>query len=196
MAMSFVGSSETAVVLGNPSHLDFNSRGNNFTLMGWVKVTPGNTGTIIAKRDFFGGQYHFAVETGGYLGCYMGNNQSVGATEIDDGEWHHLAAANYLSASTYYFDIYVNGVKDESTALSGVQDGFGDDVVIGAYRTTVGVEGYSWVLTGDLADVRAYNRALLVDEIATIYTCRGNDNIVYGLAGRWPLNEKPPGTAA
>ena len=47
---------------------------------------------------------------------------------------------------------------------------------------------------GKIADVRAYDRYLTQNELATIYSSKGKDSIVRGLLGRWPMNDSAIGT--
>ena len=49
---------------------------------------------------------------------------------------------------------------------------------------------------GNMEDVRFYNRKLSAAEIETMYSTRGNDNIVQGLLFRTLFNELPVGQAA
>ena len=60
--------------------------------------------------------------------------------------------------------------------------------------------GNSLYFSGKLADARVYGRQLTQNEITTIYSARGQDGIVDGLLGRWPLLDAPigitPGNAA
>ena len=51
-------------------------------------------------------------------------------------------------------------------------------------------------LIGKLDDCRFYNRIISLAEVQTIYTCRGHDNITYGLTNRWIMNEKNDGETA
>jgi hypothetical protein len=56
--------------------------------------------------------------------------------------------------------------------------------------------GNQWLENGvvTLDDFRMYNRALSLEEVETIYSCMGLDDLWYGLVSRWQMKEQSPGT--
>jgi chitodextrinase len=81
------------------------------------------------------------------------------STSVDDGAWHHVAGRYDGSR----ISIWVDGVQENSTALSGAS----------MPNTTFAVElgghcnGYAYPFKGTLDDVRIYGRALTANEILT-----------------------------
>lgn len=107
---------------------------------------------------------------------------------INDGNWHHVVGV-YNGATP--IDIYIDGVLDNTSAGNAPASTgtTGNDVSVGAVNT-------ARFFTGDIDDVRVYDRALSAAEVATIFAARGTDGIVSGLIGRLLLNEGAPGTVA
>jgi len=192
MAITFTGANETVINLGNPSHLNFIPNTDEFSLMGWVRVTSGNVGTLISKRYSTFYQYQLGVTTGGYPFILVGTGTAnTGTIAIDDGEWHHISGVNFDVSGTLFYELFIDGILNKGGLLSGSLTSTAGVLIGGRHDLHTGDFGY--LLTGDAADVRAYNRVLSAEEHETIYACRGSDGIVDGLVGRWPLNEGPPG---
>jgi len=85
--------------------------------------------------------------------------------------------------------IYFNGALDSTNSNNSGSPSAGN-LKIGTRDTEL------QYLNGYLEDVRIYDRVLSADEVKTMYTCRGIDNITYGLLHRWPLDELPMDSTA
>jgi hypothetical protein len=99
-----------------------------------------------------------------------------GATDVNDGQWHHVAGVYTGSL----LRLYVDGQLDASVSATGTIATNNNNVEIGRNAGASGRE-----FDGSIYDVRVYSRALTHAQVADIY----------GLVGWWKLNETS-GTAA
>lgn len=143
----------------------------DFTLMGFCKqdATSAPHQTVIATAiDYRNGaklmsRYH------GQAALWVGNNDGTdsyvlgsGVDITNDGQWHHLAATR--DASTGVIKVYVDGVlKNTHTYVTG------DLAMSGPASIGVDYHSSGYYHTGNIASVKAYNRALSADEIAKDY---------------------------
>jgi hypothetical protein len=97
----------------------------------------------------------------------------------------HLAFTGTIAGSV---KSYLNGVLDVTDSSLGGTPSSPATLGVG------GRSGSSDVANGDLEDVRVYNRELSANEILTIYTSNGRDNIYDGLINRWAVSSKGDGT--
>lgn len=114
-------------------------------------------------------------------------------TVVEAGEWYHVAFT--FDYSTKVVTLYVNGIEESSTPLSGFffsseQSTAGDKyLTIGAQTEySGGVVNYSNFFDGQLAELRLWNKTLLSTEIADnkdVYL-RGDESNLIGL---WHLND-------
>ncbi|MES2982630.1 MAG: LamG-like jellyroll fold domain-containing protein [Verrucomicrobiota bacterium] len=156
----------------NQDDLNFNPRGDSYTISVWVRSTaPGGYNTIIGKdRDAepYDTQYRlWMTNTGSNLqginGNQYGGNVNVSASPMNNGEWHLITMVNYLDGATWRTRVYY----DDGTNFTTFNTGAGG-IIPGLMRvgdTTRG--GNSW--DGQIDDLRIYRRALTQQEIATLY---------------------------
>jgi len=86
--------------------------------------------------------------------------------------------------------IFIDGVLD---ATGTGQTGSPGSAVLRLGHTTDATGQY---FNGLLEDVRIYDRVLSENECMTIYSCKGTDNIKYGLLHRWTFTEGSIDTVA
>ena len=143
----------------------------DFTLMGFCK--QGATGsphqTVIGTATGYRNGAKLMSRYHGQAALWIGNNDGTasyllgsGVDITNDGQWHHLAATR--DASTGVIKVYVDGVlKNTHTYVTG-------DIAMEG-PATIGVDYHSagYHHTGNIASVKAYNRALSADEIAKDY---------------------------
>jgi len=133
--------------------------GNPRTLSVWAKTNKltGNHiaaafGTTGNNESFFIGQFGSTLEVGGF-------NYDITVPNFWDTNWHHVVA-------TYAYptcNIYADGIL-VATAAKAVGNLYPPEVcVIGNY---VNGTGYPW--SGNVADVRIYNRALTPAEVGSM----------------------------
>jgi hypothetical protein len=164
------------VSIGNESYYDVTGP---LTVAVWLKVDQFDLTwqAIVAKgdsawrlsRNSNDGRLHFA--------CSGLSPQSVeSVTSVDDDLWHHVVAV--YDGST--LSLYIDGSLDNSVSASGSISTNGYNVYIAENSQATGRYWDGW-----LYDVRLYARALTATEIAELY----------GLVGRWKLDESSGTTA-
>jgi hypothetical protein len=100
--------------LSAPAHADFVFGVGDFTVELLINTTTAEEKALVDQYQ--SGNTHswqLAVK-GGKLSWYSGGYVLTGATAVNDGAWHHVAAAR--SAGTLWF--FVDGVLDGSVVLS------------------------------------------------------------------------------
>jgi hypothetical protein len=93
----------------------------------------------------------------------LANLQLIGSRNVNDGQWHHVAAV-YDGTNEY---LYVDGALDVSTPNTGSISQTSDPVYIGNVANT-GNSG-KYYFNGLIDEVSIYNRALTASEIEAIY---------------------------
>lgn len=156
----------------NQSDLNFDPSSQAFTISLWVRTTsPGGYNTILGKdRDGapFDSQYRLWMPNNGSTlevingGLYSGG-LNVGASPMNNGQWHLITLVNYLSGATWRTRVYY----DNGTQLADYPTGTGGTIpgLMRVGDTTRG--GNAW--NGQLDDLRIYRRALSQSEIQTLY---------------------------
>ena len=172
----------------------------SFTTMFWVNTPPPSTGVIglfsLAKTNTFWGNIEVFIENNstnanGMLRIHI----SAGPAGTDDktlavdniinlfDRWVHVAISYDQATSTA--TLYINGSKVKDAVLAGLSGPLNftntGKIVFGTpqFQTTpsqtTGSGSQSWAsfLTGQLDEVRIYNKALTIDEIGAISKLEG-----------------------
>ena len=162
----------------------------------WVKPSPVNYAPIISDYSSAGGYGLYNNGGKAYVAVRIGGSyaQLTGTKNIDDGQWHHVAAY-YDNVNTVY--IYVDGQLDKSGnegGASGAYTSKTSPTFIGANP----IREPGVYFNGLIDEVAVYNRAPLPQEIQQHYNngigehycsavvsvcCVDNDNDGYGIAG-------------
>jgi len=177
----------TTGVLGGGIHLDgtgyinvpdspsLDLPGGSGTISAFIRVDPssGEFG-IVAKESSSSFPstiaYEYPVRYGGTLEwLYVSNGSAgdsvtnIGGQSLKDSSWHHLAAT--WSGPGGQLVLYRDGVQvaQGNQTISTINN-TSDPVLIGAFRWNVG--GIYRYMTGDMDEVRIYDRALLPEEIS------------------------------
>ena len=168
-ALEFDG--DDYVDFGAPAVFDFGTE--DFTITAWIKMTATTRGSIFAIGGDDGGGIRYTLAMGegndNKLTLTMDDdsskNQSLGATVINDGVWHHVVGMIKGDVSL----VYVDGVEDgsidlpEGYDLSGVLQ---HNAYVGAITSnasnTLHAEKF---MIGLIDDVRIYDTALTEPEI-------------------------------
>ena len=142
-----------------------------FTVCAWVKATASlDKGQIVGQYNTGGTpRWGLRLEDGSASGdgAVFYENDGTGAerasatTDIEDGQWHHIAAVIVPGGTGL---IYQDGVDD--TDSSNI---FNADFN-SAYSMTIGKGENTQPFTGSIDDVRIYNRALPALEIKILAT--------------------------
>jgi subtilase family serine protease len=176
-AFSFDGTSGYVSIPDSPSLDTFVS---SITIETWIKFnqvdTSPNWNGIVTKGNsswrlaLYGNSFVIGFSTTG-----LSNVDLAGNKNINDGQWHHVAAI-YDETNKY---IYVDGVLDASTPATGT-------IAQNSYPVCIGenaeAPGHLW--NGLIDEVSIYNRALTASEIQLIY--------VAGSGGKCPPSPTPP----
>ena len=148
---------------------------NNATdvsLMAWLKAeTPGATGTTaragsgLLWSDAAGGGDHFTMAVLGTKLAFEtgpgGNPNTISIQDVVTGEWTHVAVTR--SETTRQVQLFVNGAADAVGDHTGDRNiGSCSQIVIGANVLD------SRYFRGAIDEVRAYNRVLNQQEVASV----------------------------
>jgi hypothetical protein len=156
----------------------------NVSVAAWANLTTADISgsEIISLGDHF----FLRLDDGGVAkaGIYTGSawqTVSISGTYAGTG-WHHFAAVFDDDGDTFY--LYIDGVlaASASNTNSISYSGLGANTLIGCH----GNGNTNYDFTGAIDDVRVYNYALSATEVAKLF----------GLVGRWNLNETSGTTAA
>jgi hypothetical protein len=136
------------------------------TVAAWIKTTT--TGEIVSWGTAAAGEKWIVrvqddIGIAGAIRAEVGSGYVVGSTDLRDGGWHHVAAA-LAAGDTDILDVklYVDGQAETISDSNGPQQintTSGADVKIGVFSTS------AKYFTGQIDDVRIYNRALSAAEI-------------------------------
>jgi Concanavalin A-like lectin/glucanases superfamily len=129
--------------------------------------------------------FQLQFNSGGGLGFFdVGNGTASGTAawkqQLVAGQWYHYAGV--YDGQTV--SAWLNGVQVASAAFAGgaIAAGTGPDINIGRNPTY----GYDW-LTGSVADVRVYERALAAADIAALYEGTAPAPAAASAAAAWAL---------
>jgi Concanavalin A-like lectin/glucanases superfamily len=173
-------------------NLDFGS-GVSRTVMAWIRLGAINVRNQIVNKQAGSAAtgYELCILSSNILeiGVFNGTSYLVGqgSTTLSVDTTYHVCGT-YNGAS---FFVYINGVVDGSSSpgITGSTNSQALQIGTGSpYGSAIYFNGY-------MEDVRIYNRAVSADEVSTIYEARGNDKIISGLVGHWPMTGGAPTTA-
>lgn len=179
MGLQFNGTNN---VLDAGDNLDL-ATGGSMSVCAWVKRAAINVRHEVISKEPNGGS------TGFEMACTSGTNKAQfgafnGSFPVAEGTTTIAAGTVYHLCGTYdgtNLRLYVNGVLETTNAIGSTGNVNANSLLIG------GSANAGRFFNGVLEDVRMYSRALTADEILTIYSAKGRDYILGGLAARWPL---------
>jgi hypothetical protein len=197
--LSFDG--DDYVDVGLPEKLDF-ERTDAYTLSAWQKA-EGAAYTLLSKMDrssHYRGYDIFVA--GGYVQAHLINSWMSNSLRetgtlypVNDFVWHHIAVTYDGSSSPDGLKIYVDSME-EATIVGphSLSSTIRNSVSFKIGARSEGGEAIHH-LTGDVDDVRIYNRALSAEEIQQIYE-EGLPGVAVDIRPRScpnPLNVKSKG---
>ena len=154
----------------------------NYTVSAWIKTRhdgPIFAKTLAAGQWARGGKTGFV--SGGRLAFDIGWSGAVkGRKLVADGKWHHVAFTGAAPQK-----LYVDGKEDAKKNLETLGDPDRSVFKIGVTSDNFPMGGAGF--TGEIDDVRVYNRVLTVDEITRLSKAEA---IVDGLVAHWPFEGK------
>ena len=190
MAISLNGTDQN-VSIGDQTPLKITG---DLTISMWLNPTD-----FTARRNpyakAYGGEGTITQETSGQFNYYYGTNggnahpyQGIGSSSaISLNEWSHVVLVRDLTNMQVRW--YINGFETKNSAASYAT------ATAGTLPVTIG-SGYVSNYSGEMDDLRVYNRALPANEVATMFAMNGADGIVRNLQARWLFNENAPGQVA
>lgn len=118
----------------------------------------------------------------------IGDNSTVtnvvGSTALTLNTWYHLAMTWNGSTITLYQDLVSIGTGTRALTMAADTT----EIIINANANAAGPSNIVEFFLGRMEDLRVYSRALSINELTTIYNCKGSDSIVDGLLGRWVMD--------
>ena len=179
--MTFDGSSDDYVSVSNNTNQVFETE--DFAYSVWFK-TESTYPTILMKKassqtDSLG--YAIILSAGQMYVKYSNGATSVynvGTASFNNDEWHHIV----ISRSGSTISLYEDGAWKHNTTCA--YDFTNTEALNIGYQN----------ITGDIKDVRMYDRALSTDEVSQLYSLGGRQNEVSvsssykGLVGEWKLD--------
>jgi len=136
-----------------------------YTVSLWVKIprtVPG--GTLIYRRVSYG--WGISISSSGAVDFFTSsalNFNCVSTISINDTIWHHIVGRFNNSAYTYAKNLYIDGTLNKR-CLGGGSLISGTTLMIGATSSNTAF------LTGELDDIKIYNRTLTTAEITALYS--------------------------
>jgi len=162
----------------------------------WFKINAFNTASganrLVGSDDNWeirctnnwGAQWKFSNEL---YGSTNTQPPCQTTTVIQTGVWYHGVATATGKVGSVTAQIFLNGILENTLIQADTASG----TILSIGNRDSSPAGQS--ANGIIDDVRIYNRVLAINEVQTIYACRGDDSIYYGLLNRWLLNEGPLG---
>lgn len=172
-AMSFNGSN-SYISMGDPASGLFDFGTGDFALSAWVKISalPSTWKSIIYKGGSGGPGYGMEISGSNYLTCSIqgisGNNQHYTVVGVIVGEWQHFVCVFDRDDKIYgYLNGTLIGSGSAYDAGNNTSVSTGNAFALGSFGPG------QWYLSGSIAGVRAYNRALSASEVGSLYTQGG-----------------------
>lgn len=149
----------------------------------WVSSRSLHTGRVLGHSDAW--EVYFDT-TGGIRNDLNWGTSLNSNTKLSVGSLYHVVMTR---ASDNARQIFINGALDKTDSGGTGSPGAAPLIIGRRSNATSYLDAY-------VEDVRIYNRVLSLAEAQTIYACKGDDNIVYGLLHRYLLNEGSQGAVA
>jgi hypothetical protein len=160
------------------------------TVCAWIRTTDPNDQYIVSfdRNEYYRLQINGEVATNGQVGWHVMTMDGTtefqldygSLTRVDDGLWHYVCGVFDHGTST----IYIDGLPEPS-AFGGATYGIGDLVrygFLGANSEATefnGARGVGTGITGDLSEVRIYDKALTQEEV--LESMRGDPHQAWDL---------------
>jgi hypothetical protein len=189
-AMRFDGTNDVVTVPGASSI----SITGDYSTSIWIKADASQqtwAGIYAKTQNGTDGQYSLQLDDSNNLVVYHHNSWNVDTLiDLSDltGGWHHVG----IVRSGTNFKAYLDGVLKQDTTYEYVPGSGTGALYIGSERARIAF----W--TGDLDDLRIYNRALTADEIQRLYrlgattkvntTINTQPSLATGLVGHWTFD--------
>lgn len=202
-ALNFNGADSQAVIIDGSDLLAPRPGEDDFSVLLWLRTWPGAEGSILSRgaNEASARQLQLFLldpndddvsDLTAIVGGETNDQPKQLGVRVDDGLWHHVALVHDANTLTNRF--YVDGVQVGTPQASGTSTQ-NVSLMIGARRADAGNTGIAFPLTGDVDDVRFYNRELDAVEIQLVITATEcaegacdpffRDDFETGDASRW-----------
>lgn len=179
----------TNFVPANQADLNFDPRGQAFTMSVWCRTTATGYNILFGKDG--GNPYRVQQRLWlapnnlqGINGDQYGG-QLTTTPSISDGQWHLVTMVNFNDAGTWRTRVYYDDGTQSTTFNTGAGGTVSALLRIGGM--SAGWNG--WL--GQIDDLRIYRRALTQTEVNTLYTAPNPESY-----GAWSTANLPPSSAA
>ena len=170
------GDFDGAEYLNSASNSPFDMGSDNFTVGLWFKTSTDYSGAygrlfIYGESGGAGDKSYSLAITNGNLGLIWIDDDTAGksvssTSTLNDGSWHFMVGVR----DGNNLRLYIDGAADANSPTDitgyGDLDSAGDGIQIGADNVAGSPSNY---FTGQIDEVRIYNRALSADEVLALY---------------------------
>ena len=133
---------------------------NSRTVEAWIKTGVTNKDIVSWGRNSSGEKFIFKLDGSGKLRVEVNGGSIVGTKVLNDNKWHHIAVT-FNGATMYNFKFYVDGVRDNPTAIANVIVNTGQSLPV---QISKGFHNRYW--NGQIDNVRIWSSELAVTTIA------------------------------
>ena len=93
------------------------SGSNSRTIEAWIKTGVAGNDLVSWGTNSSGQKFIFRLDGNGKLRVEVNGGSIIGTTVLNDNKWHHVAVT-FNGATMYNFKFYVDGVRDNPTAIT------------------------------------------------------------------------------
>ena len=185
-AASFNGNSQYVSL---PSSISINE---DLSVTFWINTSDSNPnqfpgGEFLVSRDLSGyvPDWNICLGQGRKIQFDTAGIELVSPTDLDSNKWVQVACV--ADSSSQVKTVFVNGQEVASTGWTPsafINNGI--QIFLGASTIDTGAHAF---LTGEMSDLRIYNRALSTNEVAQLFAFESNSNSPLppsGLVSWWP----------
>ena len=154
---AFNGSGDS-VLFGNNTVFDFL---NSFTISLWMRpaLLPSFPDTGLLSKG--GLRYGLTYHTDGSVRFYVKDGTNYTRAFASPGTWHHVSGVFDADASPARLILYIDGAEAATSTSAFSSSGAEGDLVVGRYNSNY--------FSGEIDDVRLYDRALSPFEVRALY---------------------------
>jgi hypothetical protein len=161
---------------------------DSYLLEGWFRADKAQTGvaSIMSVGDT---TLNIRLNTAGTMELVAkGTTTSLNATDMRDGQWHHLAL-NVLKSTNGSAIVYLDGKAIRQFSAAAIPALQGDALILGGHRTTgTGITLYDSFLNGGIDEVRIWNGRRTADVITSLMYSRVSEKSE-GLVAYYPMEK-------
>jgi hypothetical protein len=136
---------------------------SNFSLTAWVKLSTSGQDNAVYDSGTQSQRWLVQIESGGKIDFVERNiADNLSNTALVPNIWYHIAIVKSGDSGTN-LTLYLNGVADGTASVGSVTTPSGDKRIGGW------TENNDQAFNGAIDEIRLYNRALAVSEVAALY---------------------------